>query len=123
MIKKNNWSTGAFGGAESASSIIDEKLLDVDIVILLQGTNLFGDGIYSYLRLPGRKLKEMFAKMRAKENFNPSDYGEVLSAGRGDPSQDVRNEMAATYNMIDVPMPKPAAKPPVFVQPKFFNDE
>ncbi len=123
MIKKNNWSTDAFGGGSSSSNVIDEKLLDVDIVILLQGTNLFGDGIYSYLRLPGRKLKEMFAKMRAKENFNPSDFGEVLSAGRGDPSQEVRAEMAATYNMIDVPMPKPTAPKPVFVQPKFFGDE
>ncbi len=87
----------------------------------MQGTNLFGDHINSYLQLTGQNLKNMFAKMQAGENFKPADFGTVLSAGRGEPTKEVRDEMAATYNMIEVPAP--ATVTPAFVQPKFFTDE
>jgi hypothetical protein len=85
--------------------LVDDRFLDAVIVILLQGTNLFGDEIYSYLEANGRNLKEMFAKMKAGENFVPSDFGKVLAAGRGDPSPEVQEEMRKTYNMIDIPTP------------------
>jgi hypothetical protein len=120
-VKKNNWSASGFGKHVSPD-LVDDKFLDVEIVILLQGSNMFGDSIYSYLQITGRNLKEMFGKMQAGENFKPSDYGTVLSAGRDQPSAEVRAEMKNTYNMIDVPMPK-AAPRPVFVQPKFFGDD
>ena len=121
MDKKNNWTAPNLAKNAPASLVPDESL-DVEFVILLQGANLFGDAVYSYLQLTGRHLKDMFGKMQAGENFKPSDFGAVLAAGRGQPPQEVREEMAATYNMIDVPMPQPVAKP-VFVQPKFFNDD
>jgi len=62
----------------------------------------------------------MFAAMQAGENFKPSDFGTVIAAGIGEPSQEIRDEMREEYNMIDVPPPKsdiPA------IQPKSFDDE
>jgi hypothetical protein len=121
MVKKNNWAASGFNNNISPDLITDE-LLDLEVVILLQGTNLFGDAIYSYLQLTGQHLKEMFARMQTGENFKPAEYGTVLQAGRGEPTPEVRDEMAKTYNMIDVPMPA-APVQPAFIQPKFFDEE
>ena len=120
VVQKNNWAASDFGKHVSPD-LVEERFLDVEIVILLQGNNLFGDLVYSYVQLKGKDLKEMFAKMQSGENFKPSDFGTVLSAGRGDPPREVREEMATNYHMIDIPAPKTA--PQVFVQPKFFGDE
>lgn len=120
MIKKSNWAASGFGRKVSPD-LVDDQFLDVEIVILLQGNNLFGDQVYSYLQLTGRNLKDMFVKMQAGDNFKPADFGTVLQAGRGEPTQSVKDEMAATYNMIEVPPPKVA--PVSFFQPKFFGDE
>ena len=37
------------------------------------------------------------------EQFKPSDFGTVLAAGKGEPSQELRSEMAVMYNMVDKP--------------------
>ena len=120
MMKKNNWSASGFGKNVSPDLVSDE-FLDTEVIILLQGNNLFGDAVYSYLQITGRNLKDMFSKMRAGENFKPADFGDVVRAGKGDPTDEVREEMKIAYNMIDVPMPKQAFKP--LFQPKSFNDE
>ena len=121
MIKNSNWTSPSFKNTKAAD-IVPQEAMDVEFVILLQGNNLFGDAIYSYVKMTGTKLKEVFAKMQINENFKPSDFGEVISAGRGEPTQEVRDEMAAGYNMTDVPLPKPLPKPNLS-QPKFFGDE
>jgi hypothetical protein len=121
MTKKNNWSASGFGKFVSPELVSDE-FLDAEVVLLMQGTNLFGDLIYSYLKASGRNLKLMFGKMQKGDNFLPSDFGTVLAAGRGEPTEEVREEMRATYNMVDVPMPKRAPNP-AFSQPKFFDEE
>jgi hypothetical protein len=61
----------------------------------------------------------MFARMQAGENFKPADFGTVIAAGRGAPSQEVREEMNQEYSMLDVPAPGAG---PDF-QPKFLDDE
>ncbi len=116
---KNNWSTPGFG-KHVAPDLVSDEYLETEVVILLQGTNLFGDRVYSYLQLLGNALKEMFARMQAGENFKPADYGTVLAAGRGEPPEEVRKEMKEKYDMIDVPTPKP--RPISNFQPKFFDD-
>lgn len=78
-------------------------MLNENVVILMQGKNVFGDKIFSYLELTLNALQELKAKMRTNDNFMPSDFGTVLAAGKGDPSDELRSEMAVTYNMIDVP--------------------
>jgi len=120
MTRKNNWSASGFGKNVSPTLVKDE-FLDVEIVILMQGSNLFGDPVYSYIEITGRNLKEMFAKIQNNDNFKPSDFGTVLSAGRGEPSPEVREEMRVTYNMIDVPVPRQPK--PNLTQPKFFDEE
>jgi hypothetical protein len=118
-VKKSNWSAGAFGKHVSPE-MVEDRFLDTEIVILLQGTNVFGDKIYSYVQLVGRTLKEMFTVMQAGDNFKPSDFGTVLAAGQGEPTAQVRQEMKETYQMIDIPPPKAGGSG--FVQPKFFGD-
>ncbi len=88
---------------------MNDELLDVEVVILLQGNNLSDNRIYSYLKLTGGNLKKMFACMQAEENFRPADFGTVVATGGGVPSQEIHDKMKAEYNMVDVPelMPEP----------------
>jgi len=101
---------------------VDETFLESEVVILLQGNNVFGDPVYSYVKMIGRKLKDLFLKMEKGENFTPSDYGTVVAAGRGEPTQELKDEMRAEYNMVDIPQRPVVNKKKVFSQPKFFGD-
>ncbi len=99
------WTTRAL--SENSTPVeLTEEMLQENVVILLQGKNVFGDRIFSYLELTLESLQELKAKMRTNDNFMPSDFGTVLAAGRGEPSDELRSEMAVTYNMIDVPRRK-----------------
>lgn len=115
------WTTQAQSG-NSTPVELTEEMLNENVVILLQGKNVFGDKIFSYLELTLNALQELKAKMRTNDNFMPSDFGTVLAAGKGDPSDELRSEMAVTYNMIDVPGRKtsqtfaPAAAPAAMPQ-------
>ena len=90
----------------------DTGYLDTEFVIFLQGTNSYGDPIYIYLRVTGRKLERLFQLMRAGSDFKPSNYGEVLSAGQGKPLPEVDKKIRDEYNMQDVPMPIATDAPP-----------
>lgn len=117
-----SWKTGAFS-KNSTAVAIDEALLDEKVVILLQGKNVFSDQIYTYLRLSLRSLQQLRDKMRKNDNFMPAEYGEVLAAGKGEPTPELKSEMAVTYNMIDVPRPKADAVPSFAApQPKLWDD-
>ena len=106
MDMTTKWVTKAFS-KNSTPVEIDEELLDEKVVILLQGKNVFGDDIFSYLELTLRNMMEIKNKLVKGENFMPSDLGTVLAAGKGEPSEELRQEMAVKYNMIDVPRPRP----------------
>ncbi len=82
---------------------ITPELAGVEVVILLQGTNLFGDPVYSYLKLMGSSLRTMVGAMEAGHSFKPAEYGEVVEAGRGSPSVEVQERMKRQYHMIDAP--------------------
>lgn len=117
-----SWKTGAFS-KNSTPIEIDEALLDEKVVILLQGKNVFNDQIYTYIRLSLRSLQQLRDKMKKNDNFMPAEYGEILAAGKGDPSPELRSEMAVTYNMIDVPKPKAGVLPSFGApQPKLWDD-
>ena len=137
-LMTDSWASKANPQKLSSSSFtdpqIDEDLLEKEVVILVQAKNFFGDRIYSYVQLTFRNMREMMKKMYANESFQPAEFGTVISAGRGEPPKELREEMAATYNLVDVPLPKPADIPvaaadktPVaknaFAQPKFWGDE
>jgi hypothetical protein len=116
------WKTSAFSSNSTAVSV-DEALLDEKVVILLQGKNIYGDAIFTYIELSLRSLIQLRDKMRKGDEFMPAEYGTVLAAGKGEPSAELRSEMALTHNMIDVPKPKPVTAPIYTVpQPKLWDD-
>jgi hypothetical protein len=118
-----SWKTGALS-KNSTHVELDDTLLNEKVVILLQGKNLYGDGIFTYLQLTLKSLQQLRDKMRKNEDFMPAEYGEVLTAGKGEPTAEMRSEMAITHNMIDVPRAKSAATAPAFSvpQPKLWDD-
>ena len=92
--------------------------------MLISGTNMFGDKIYSYIKISLKNFNKLSAAMRGTENFRPSDFGQVVAAGRGEPSPELKQEMAVTYGLVDVPKPKETgAVPAGLSQPKFFDEE
>lgn len=85
---------------EANGVVLKEK-----VVVLLQGKNLNSEMIYTYLKLPLWKLIQLRDKLLRREDFQPTDYGEVLAAAKGEPTNEVRQEMALLHNMVDVPKP------------------
>lgn len=96
------WTTKAFS-KNSTPVELDDSILEEKVVILLQGDNNFGDEIYSYVQLTIRALQKMREFLISGEKFMPAEFGTVLAAGKGQPSQELRSEMAVTYGMIDKP--------------------
>lgn len=116
------WKTGAFSKNSTAVEL-DESLLKEKVVILLQGKNIYGDMIFTYLQMTLGSLQQLREKMRRQEDFMPAEYGTVLAAGKGEPTAEMRSEMAAMHNMIDVPRPKSPPPPSYAVpQPKLWDD-
>lgn len=114
----SNWQNKTPGKA-TLNFQVDAAHLDKTGVILVHGTNTFGDAIFSYLELTMRKLQDMKESLDRNENIKPSDFGTVLAAGRGNPSQELQDEMAAKYNLVPVPTTRSAparafAPPPSF---------
>ncbi len=99
----NKWVTKSFSSNSTAVEV-DPELLDEKVVILLMGENNFGDQIFSYLQLTLRNLQQLRQYLISGDKFLPSDFGTVLAAGRGEPSQELRSEMAVTYKMVDRPI-------------------
>ncbi|TAE79746.1 MAG: hypothetical protein EAZ74_05855 [Alphaproteobacteria bacterium] len=81
----------------------EDLLSKEDIVMLMQGKNPYGERIYCYLRLSINNLRRMKEAIINKEKFMPSDFGEVLAAGSGQPAPELRAEMAVTYGMMQTP--------------------
>jgi hypothetical protein len=84
-------------------------------VILLRGKNSFGDFIYSYIKVSFNNIDRLQHSLRNQLPFNPSDFGEVIAAGTGEPSDEVKAEIAAQYPMAGgKPAPgAPKAQDPV----------
>jgi hypothetical protein len=56
----------------------------------------YGTPTYHYVNVRGDKMTE-FRKALKKGNFNPEDYGQVLTSGYGEPSPELRAQMAIDY--------------------------
>jgi HEAT repeat protein len=116
---QNSWSTPGIG-KDVSPDVWSDELLETEIIILLQGANLYGNRVYSYVKILGRRLKGMFVKMRLGENFKPADFGEVLAAGLGEPPPDIRDMMKEKFNMTEVEL---APRPVTTFMPRFVLDE
>jgi hypothetical protein len=77
-----------------------ELFKDEYAVILLQGKNSFGDLIFSYVKVSLPNIKRLHAALNSGEDFSPSNFGEILIAGKGVPSDELRAEMASSYNTL-----------------------
>ncbi|HUN30676.1 MAG TPA: hypothetical protein VMU95_01550 [Trebonia sp.] len=84
--------------------IIAEKTVTI---LLVRGENPDGDPIYAYVAVRADKLKEFMAAQQGG-TFYPEDYGEIIEAGEGEPSDEVRHHMEAEYGFnhegtVDIP--------------------
>lgn len=102
---------------------IDENLLDEKVVIFMEGRNIFNDKIFSYLQITLRNLQKLKQALDSGQNFLPADYGTVVAAGKGSPSDELKAEMAAEYNMQDVPTFKSNAPAAAVIQPSLWEDD
>jgi hypothetical protein len=73
-----------------------------EAVLMLRGNNMFGDPVYSYMRFTLDEFKRMRADMASGKNMIPSDYGEVLESGRGEPTDAVKERMRELYGVKDL---------------------
>lgn len=98
------WSSNSFAGNPGAAGGVSSAIPgfeDKEVVLLLFGKNSFGDKIYSYLKITLSALQNLKAAVQAGNGFNPSDFGTVVAAGKGEPTDAVRAEVAATYQVVD----------------------
>ncbi len=99
------WTSKALGGGAPAAgqtgSSEGNGLGDKSVVLLLYGKNSFGDKIYSYLKITLSALQNLKSAVQGGGGFNPSDYGTVIAAGKGEPTDAVRAEVASTYQVVD----------------------
>lgn len=82
---------------------ISPDLIHEKVVIMVQGENVFGTKVYSYVEMSLENMRKMARKVANNENFKPSDYGEVLAEGVGDPPISLRLRMAQEHNLLNVP--------------------
>ncbi len=116
----NEWNQKEISRNAAQQAADEEILSSEDIVILMQGKNSFDERVYCYLKLDLDGMKKMKEAIVAKEEFMPSDFGEVLAAGQGQPPAELRAEMAVTYGMMQAPKVEP--KKPALMQKPLWDE-
>lgn len=76
-----------------SEQIIAEKTV---CVLLVRGESPEGKKIFAYLAIRADKL-ESFMEAQKQGTFFPEDYGIVLEAGEGEPSDEVKLKMTQEY--------------------------
>lgn len=106
----DNWVTKAVGKTQPVQDYagVGKELT----ILLILGRNIFGDDIYTYLKLPYAQIENVKKQLDSGQNFTPSHYGTVLAAGRGKPNPDITEEVGLPEFIIHA-QPKPGiGKPP-----------
>lgn len=117
----SQWNTKAFGKLDASGNVGGGGLMDEPVVILMQGKNTFGDRIYAYLKITLGDIKRMQVALQQGETFNPSDFGTVLAAGKGEPPPEIRSEISSLYKILDGKSPG-AAAPAETPKPKAWDE-
>jgi hypothetical protein len=87
------------------------KLLENEFtVILLRGKNTKGDQIYCYVKITLPNVQRFKAALRSHNAFNPSDFGTVVAAGKGEPPREVQAEIRKKYALVPENVDLPPAK-------------
>src|ERR1700733_1455702 len=86
-----------------SEQIVAEKTV---CVLLVRGESPDGKKIYAYLAIRADKL-EAFMEAQKQGTFYPEDYGIVIEAGEGEPSDAVKKKMTEEYGfnheaMLDI---------------------
>lgn len=104
-MSDSRWRTRALSvnAGSNAADIDDEEMM----LLLIEGTNPFGDQIYCYLELPYKNYKDLKPKMLHKERYNPRDFGRVVAAGLGIPSDDVKAEIKEEFGFVPISVNEP----------------
>lgn len=76
-------------------------------ILLVRGESPEGEPIYAYVAVRADKL-EAFMKAQEVGPFYPDEYGVIVEAGEGEPSEEVRKRMEEEYGfnhqaMLDMP--------------------
>jgi len=98
------WNTQVLGQS-GGSTNFGELLKDEYAIIFLQGKNTFGDIVYCYVKVLLPDIDKMHAILQADAGFNPNDFGTVVAAGKGDPTTEIKAELALAYPMLAQPKP------------------
>jgi len=94
-MSESRWQTRAVStSSDSNSASVPE---DETTLVLIQGTNPFGERIYCYLEVDYKTYQIIKPKMLNNEQFNPRDYGRIVAAGLGQPSDETRAEIKEEY--------------------------
>lgn len=89
---------------ELADNVVAERTV---IILLVRGENPDGLPIYAYVAVHADRLEEFMAA-QTSGTFYPEDFGAIIEAGEGDPTQQVRERMEKEYafdhdSMVDIP--------------------
>jgi hypothetical protein len=107
------WTTQNVPPDANGSAPAAKPLGEQFVVLLLYGKNSFGDKIYSYLKITLNDLQNLKNAIRSGQPFSPSDFGTVIAAGRDEPPENIRREIASTYQVVNTAAPAaPAASIP-----------
>ncbi len=88
----------------ASEQIIAEKTV---CILLVRGENPDGQPIYAYVAVRADKL-ESFMEAQKSGMFYPEDFGVIVEAGEGEPSEEIRKKMETEYGfnhqmMVDIP--------------------
>ncbi len=83
---------------ENELSIDEQRIAErIALILLVRGENPDGEAIYAYVGIPGDRLQEFMAAQDSG-TFYPEDYGVIIEAGEGEPSEEVRRRMETKWN-------------------------
>ncbi len=80
-----------------------EKYGNEEVVVLLMGFNNFGDKIYNYIKIKFRDYFPMRDAIKKGGKFDIHSYGEVIAAGKGEPTPEIRSEIEGAYKFLSFP--------------------
>lgn len=80
---------------QSSSTLPSDEAL-----VFVQGENTSGDAVYAYIQLPVDRVEDLRERLVTGEQFVPSELGTVIAAGRGQPTEEVKAEIAEHQSMI-----------------------
>jgi hypothetical protein len=98
--------TIGLNGTAATEEILQKRrlsLLRESAVILMQGRDIHGRKVYTYLKISMKSFALLSVTMANGLNFDPSDFGEVLTSGIGEPSMSLQAELSIRYNLVALP--------------------